>query len=112
MIIEFFTIHVSVRLSDRSEVTQHKINFVKNCPQCGLNSQPSDHQSHALPLEFFLNYQEHKNDRSGNYVFPYFLFVKFVTDTRKSRGMCCYNFLLIIGIKRTDMSRNKQGNNI
>ena len=46
-IIEFFTIHVSVRLSDRSEVTQHKINFVKNCSQWGLNSQPPDHQSHA-----------------------------------------------------------------
>ena len=35
----------------RSEVTQHKINFVKNCPQWGLNQQPSDHQSHALPTE-------------------------------------------------------------
>ena len=48
--IEFFTIHVSVRFSDRSEVTQHKINFVKKCSQWGLNSQPPDHQSHALPL--------------------------------------------------------------
>ena len=48
--IAFFTIHVSVRLSDRSEVTQHKINFVKKCSQWGLNSQPPDHQSHALPL--------------------------------------------------------------
>ena len=47
---EFFTIHVSVRLSDRSEVTQHKINFVKICSQWGLNSQPPDHHSHALPL--------------------------------------------------------------
>ena len=45
---EFFTIHVSVRLSDRSKVTQSKINFVKNCPQGGLNSQPPDHQSTAL----------------------------------------------------------------
>ena len=40
---------ISVRLSDRSKVTQHKINFIKNCPQWGLNSQPPDHQSHALP---------------------------------------------------------------
>ena len=34
--IEFFTIRISVRLSDRSKVTQNKINFVKNCPQWGL----------------------------------------------------------------------------
>ena len=48
--IEFFTIgRISVRLSDRSKVTQNKINFVKNCPQWGFNSQPPDHQSHALP---------------------------------------------------------------
>ena len=40
---------ISGRLSDRSEVTQHKINFVKNCPYLGLNPQPPDHQSHALP---------------------------------------------------------------
>ena len=46
-VIEFFTMRISVRLSDRS--TQHKINFVKNCPQWGLNSQPPDLQSHALP---------------------------------------------------------------
>ena len=39
---------ISVRLSDRSEVTQHKINFVKNFPQWGLNPQPPDHQSNAL----------------------------------------------------------------
>ena len=48
----FFTIGlsecISVRLSDRSEVTQYKINFVKNYPQWGLNSQPPDHQSNAL----------------------------------------------------------------
>ena len=31
--LEFFTLGVSVRLSDRSEVTQNKINYVKNCPQ-------------------------------------------------------------------------------
>ena len=38
----------TVRLSDRSEGTQHKINFVKNFPQWGLNTQPPDHQSNAL----------------------------------------------------------------
>ena len=32
-----------------TDLTQHKINFFKNCPQWGLNSQPPDHQSHALP---------------------------------------------------------------
>ena len=50
MAIEFFMIRISVRLSDRSKVTQNKINFVKNCPQWGLKSQPPD-QSHALPTE-------------------------------------------------------------
>ena len=45
---EFFTIRISVRLSDRFKVTQNKINFVKNYPQWGLNSQPPDHQSNAL----------------------------------------------------------------
>ena len=39
---------ISVGLSDRSEVTQHKINFVKNCPQWDLSSQPPDQQSNAL----------------------------------------------------------------
>ena len=39
---------ISVRLSDRSEVTQHRINFVKNYPQWCLNAQPPDHQSDAL----------------------------------------------------------------
>ena len=45
---EFFTICVSVRLSDRSKFTQNKIKFVKNCPQWGLNLQPPDHQSTVL----------------------------------------------------------------
>ena len=46
---------ISVRFSHRSEATQHKINFVKNCAQWGLNSQPPDHQSHALPTELGRN---------------------------------------------------------
>ena len=33
--------HISVRLSDRSEVTQHKINFVKNCPPVGFEPMTS-----------------------------------------------------------------------
>ena len=41
--------YISVRLSDRYKVTQHKTNFIKNCPQWGLDSQHPDHQSHALP---------------------------------------------------------------
>ena len=48
-VIEFFTIRITVRLSVRSKVTQNKINFVKNCTQWSLNSQPPDYQSHALP---------------------------------------------------------------
>ena len=61
-VIGFFTIGLSdafsVRLSDRSEVTQHKINFIKNCPQWGLNSQPPDHQSCALPTVLARNLLE------------------------------------------------------
>ena len=49
---------ISVRLSDRSKVTQPKINFVKKCPQWGLNSQPPDHQSHALLTELARNLLE------------------------------------------------------
>ena len=48
LILEFFTLRISIRLSDRSYVTQNKINFVKNCPQWGLNSQCPDHKSTAL----------------------------------------------------------------
>ena len=43
--------HISVRLSDRSEVTRHKINFAKNCPQLDLNPQLLDHHSHAMPTK-------------------------------------------------------------
>ena len=39
---------ISVRLSDRSEITQNKLNLVKNCPQWGLNSQPPDHEPNAV----------------------------------------------------------------
>ena len=49
---------ISVRLSDRSEVTQHKINFVENCKQWGLNPRPPDHQSSALPTELARNLLE------------------------------------------------------
>ena len=51
MTIEFFMIRISVRLFDRSKVTQNKINFIKNCSQWGLNSQPLDHHPHVLPTE-------------------------------------------------------------
>ena len=55
VIIEFFMIRVSVRFTDRFKVTQNKINFIKNCPQWGLNSQPPDHPSNALPTELGRN---------------------------------------------------------
>ena len=51
MIFEFFTIGVSVRLSERFNVTQNKINFVKNCPQWGWKPGPLDLQTSALPTE-------------------------------------------------------------
>ena len=44
-------VHISVRLSDRSKVTQNKINLVINFPHRGLNSQPPDHESNALPTK-------------------------------------------------------------
>ena len=49
--LEFFTMRISVRLSDKYKVTQNKISYVKNCHQWGLNSQPPDHQFHALSTE-------------------------------------------------------------
>ena len=49
---------ISVRLSDRSEVTQQKINCIKNCHQWCLNSQTPDHQSHALPTALGRNLLE------------------------------------------------------
>ena len=52
---EFLTIRVSVRLSDRSKVTQNKINFVKNCPQWGWNPGPPDHHSNAQPTDLGWN---------------------------------------------------------
>ena len=50
-LFEFFTIGVSIRLSDRFNVTQNKINFVKNCPQWGWKPGPPDLQASALPTE-------------------------------------------------------------
>ena len=44
-----------VRLSDRSQVTQNIISFIKNCPQWGLNPQPPDHPCNALPIELGRN---------------------------------------------------------
>ena len=51
-------LRISVRISGRSKVTQNKINFVKNCPQWGLNSQPPDHQSRTLPTVLARNLLE------------------------------------------------------
>ena len=41
--------------SKRNKITQNKINFVKNCPQWGLNSHPPDHHSNALATELGRN---------------------------------------------------------
>ena len=49
--IEFFTIGVSVRLSDRSLHSEEQKRFVKNCPQYGLKPGPPNHQANALPTE-------------------------------------------------------------
>ena len=53
--IEFFTIGVSVRLSDRSLHREEQKNFVKNCPQWGLKPGPLDLQANALPTELGRN---------------------------------------------------------
>ena len=39
-------------------------------------------------FEFFLNCQQHKVDRSGNYFFPYFFYVKFVIVADKFDRLC------------------------
>ena len=46
--IEFFTMRISVRLSVTSK-EQNK--FHHKLPRWGLNLQPLDHQSNALPTE-------------------------------------------------------------
>ena len=40
--IEFFTIRISVGLSDRSKVTQNKINLCQNLPPMGFELTTSD----------------------------------------------------------------------
>ena len=56
IVIEFFTIHVSVRLSDRSlHMEEQKKKFMKNCPQWGWKPGPQDLQSNALPTELGRN---------------------------------------------------------
>ena len=53
---EFFTIGVSVRLSDRSlHREEQKKKFIKNCPQWGLKPGPADLQANALPTELGRN---------------------------------------------------------
>ena len=55
--IEFFMLGVSDNLTDlRLHSTKKK--FIKNCPLWGLNSQPPDHQSHALVTELGKNLLE------------------------------------------------------
>ena len=48
---EFFTLGVSVRLSDRSLHREEQKRIVKNCPQWGLKPEPPDLQANALPTK-------------------------------------------------------------
>ena len=48
---EFFTIGVSVRLSERSLHREEQKTFVKNCPQWGLKPGPLNPEVNALPTE-------------------------------------------------------------
>ena len=49
--IEFITIGIAVRLSDRSLHKEGPEKIVKNCPQWGLKPGPPDHDANALPTE-------------------------------------------------------------
>ena len=53
--LRFLTTRISVRIFDRSEVIQNRINFVKNCPRWGWNPWTPDHYSNALPTELGRN---------------------------------------------------------
>ena len=48
---EFFTIGVSVRLSDRCVHLEEQKKLVKNCPQWHLKPGPPDLQANASPTE-------------------------------------------------------------
>ena len=47
---------MSVTSSDRSEVTQHKINFIKNCSQLGLNQWPPNNTRHLYHFHFVFSW--------------------------------------------------------
>ena len=51
MTIEFFTIDVSVRLSDRSFHREEQKKFVKSYHLWGLKPGPLDYEANALPTE-------------------------------------------------------------
>ena len=71
---------IFVKLSASSKVTQSKINFVKNYPQWGLNPQPPDHHSNALPTE-----------RGRNPLSRRFLkWALFVSCTTSHVGLCSF----------------------
>ena len=55
ILFEFFTIGVSVRLSDRSLHTEEQKKFVKNCPQSELKPGPLYLQAKGLPTELGRN---------------------------------------------------------
>ena len=58
--IEFFTISISVRLSDRFLHGEEQKKFVKNCPQWGLKPGPPDLEANALPTELGRNLLDRK----------------------------------------------------
>ena len=49
-----------------------------------------------VPIETFLNYQQHKVGISGNHFFPFDSFVIFIIVTHKFAGKCYLIFQLII----------------
>ena len=51
IIIEFFTIGVSVKLSDRSLHKEEQKKCIKNCPRGRLKPGPPDLQANALQTE-------------------------------------------------------------
>ena len=51
VLVEFFTICVSVRLSDRSLHREEQKKSLQKLPQWGLKPEPPDHKANALPTE-------------------------------------------------------------
>ena len=76
----FFTIHVSVILSDRSPRREEQKKIIKNCSQWGWNPWPPDHQDNALPTELGRNLL-------GRWLLKWDLFVSCTTS---QVGLCSF----------------------